>query len=110
MTADTIFDMASITKVAATTPAIWLLIQRGKIGLDDPVSKFLPEYHGGWRDEMTIRHLITHTSGLRPDPDLAQPWTGYDTAIPLAVPHHPRTHPRTSFPYPHPTSTSLGPP
>src|SRR5207237_9202009 len=36
MTVDTIFDVASITKVAATTPAIWLLIQRGKIGLDDP--------------------------------------------------------------------------
>lgn len=99
MTADTIFDMASITKVAATTPAIWLLIQRGKIGLDDPVSKFLPEYRGGWRDEMTIRHLITHTSGLRPDLDLSQTWTGYDTAIALAVAEEPRNRPGTMFRY-----------
>src|SRR5438477_1913202 len=43
MTVDTIFDAASITKVAATTPAIWLLIQRGKIGLDDPARKYVPE-------------------------------------------------------------------
>src|SRR5258706_11163465 len=99
MTADTIFDMASITKVAATTPAIWLLIQRGKISLDDPVRKFLPEYRGGWRDEMTIRHLITHTSGLRPDLDLGQTWTGYDTAIALAVAEEPRNRPGTMFRY-----------
>src|SRR5579884_1028335 len=44
MTVDTIFDAASITKVVATTPAIWLLIQRGKIAIDDPVQKFVPEF------------------------------------------------------------------
>src|SRR5258708_27006957 len=42
MTVDTIFDAASITKVVATTPSIWLLIQRGKIALDDPAQKFVP--------------------------------------------------------------------
>ncbi|HEY8134393.1 MAG TPA: serine hydrolase domain-containing protein, partial [Thermoanaerobaculia bacterium] len=60
MTADTIFDAASITKVAATTPAIWLLIQRGKIGLDDPAQRFIPEFP---QPDITIRHLLTHTSG-----------------------------------------------
>jgi CubicO group peptidase (beta-lactamase class C family) len=64
MTEDTIFDAASLTKVTATTPSIWILIERGKIGIDDPVSKYVPEFHGGWRDEVTIRHLLTHTSGM----------------------------------------------
>src|SRR5437762_9976996 len=64
MSIDTIFDAASITKVAATTPAIWLLIERGKIGLDDPAQKFIPEFPHA---DITIRHLLTHTSGLRPD-------------------------------------------
>ena len=79
MTAGTIFDAASLTKVVATTPSVWLLIERGKIELDAPVSRYIPEFRGGWRDEITIRHLLTHTSGLRPDLDLTPAWTGYDT-------------------------------
>ncbi|HEY8183997.1 MAG TPA: serine hydrolase domain-containing protein, partial [Thermoanaerobaculia bacterium] len=82
MTVDTVFDAASITKVAATTPAIWLLIQRGKIGLDDPAQKYVPEFPRG---DVTIRHLLTHTSGLRPDLDLNDPWSGYDTAMQLVM-------------------------
>ena len=82
MTADTIFDAASITKVVATTPSIWLLIQRGKIGIDDPVQKFIPEFPYA---DVTIRHLLTHTSGLRPDLDLKDPWSGYDTAMQLIM-------------------------
>jgi uncharacterized protein YbbC (DUF1343 family)/CubicO group peptidase (beta-lactamase class C family) len=82
MTLDTIFDAASITKVAATTPAIWLLIERGKIAIDDPVQKFIPEFPYG---DVTIRHLLTHTSGLRPDLDLKEPWSGYDTAMKLVM-------------------------
>src|SRR5204862_431747 len=71
MTIDTMFDAASLTKVVATTPSIWLLIERGKIGLDDPAQKFIPEFpHAG----ITIRHLLTHTSGLRPDLDNDKPW------------------------------------
>ena len=81
MTEDTIFDAASLTKVTATTPSIWILIERGRIAIDDPVSKFIPEFHGGWRDEVTIRHLLTHTSGLRPDLDLTETWSGYEEAI-----------------------------
>lgn len=103
MTTDTIFDMASITKVAATTPAVWLLIQRGKIHLDDRVSRYLPEFQGGWRDEVTIRHLLTHTSGLRPDLDQTlpdgKPWSGYDTAMKLAFAEEPRNRPGTMFRY-----------
>ena len=86
MTIDTIFDAASITKVVATTPAIWLLIQRGKINLDDPVQKFIPEFP---HPDITIRHLLTHTSGLRPDLDLKEPWSGYDTAMQLIMKEEP---------------------
>src|ERR1051325_387186 len=80
MTVDTMFDAASLTKVVATTPSIWLLIERGKIGLDDPVRKFIPEFR---QADITIRHLLTHTSGLRPDLDNSVPWSGYDTAMKL---------------------------
>ena len=99
MTDDTIFDAASLTKVVATTPSIWLLIERGKIEIDAPVSRYIPEFRGGWRDEITIRHLLTHTSGLRPDLDLTPSWTGYDTAIRMAIAEEPRQRPGYTFRY-----------
>src|SRR6185295_12444065 len=99
MTDDTIFDAASLTKVVATTPSIWLLIERGKIEIDAPVSRYIPEFRGGWRDEITIRHLLTHTSGLRPDLDLTPPWSGYDTAIRMAIAEEPRQRPGFTFRY-----------
>jgi len=99
MTIDTVFDAASITKVVATTPSIWLLIERGKIDLDAPVRRYIPEFTGGWRDEITIRHLLTHTSGLRPDLDLTPPWSGYDTAMRMAMAEEPRQRPGYTFRY-----------
>ena len=96
MTVDTIFDAASITKVVATTPAIWLLIQRGKIGLDDAVQKYIPEFP---HSDVTIRHLLTHTSGLRPDLDLSDPWEGYDTAMKLIMQEQLITKPGYAFRY-----------
>ncbi len=96
MSVDTIFDAASITKVVATTPAIWLLIQRGKSGLDDPAQKFVPEFPRG---DITIRHLLTHTSGLRPDLDLKDPWSGYDTAMRLIMKEEPINNPGYVFRY-----------
>lgn len=99
MTADTIFDMASLTKVTATTPSIWLLIQKGKVHLDDPLSKYIPEFKGGWRDEVTIRELLTHTSGLRPDLILDERWTGYDETIRRAIAEEPLQRPGYVFRY-----------
>ena len=96
MTVDTIFDAASITKVVATTPAIWLLIQRQKLGLDDPVQKYIPEFPHG---DITIRHLLTHTSGLRPDLDLSEPWSGYDAAMKLIMQEKPINKPGYVFRY-----------
>jgi uncharacterized protein YbbC (DUF1343 family) len=96
MTRDTIFDAASITKVAATTPAIWLLIQRGKVALDDPAQKYVPEFP---QSDITIRQLLTHTSGLRPDLDLKEPWSGYDTAMGLIMQEQPINKPGFVFRY-----------
>ncbi|HHY17820.1 MAG TPA: N-acetylmuramic acid 6-phosphate etherase [Firmicutes bacterium] len=64
VTPNTIFDMASLTKVMATTPSILILCERGALRLDDPISLFLPEFGAGGKQDITIRHLMTHTSGL----------------------------------------------
>jgi SSS family transporter len=96
MTADTIFDAASLTKVVATTPSIWLLIERGKIGLDDPVTRFISEFPHA---DMTVRHLLTHTAALRPDIDLDKPWSGYDTAMQLILKEEPVNRPGYVFRY-----------
>ena len=62
MTADTVFDLASLTKVVATTPCLLRLAGQGEVGLDQPVRRYLPGFTG--KDEVTTRHLLTHTSGL----------------------------------------------
>lgn len=64
MTRDHIFDLASLTKVFATTYGIMLLTDLGEIAIDDPIQKYLPEFSEGAKGEITIRHLLTHTSGL----------------------------------------------
>jgi uncharacterized protein YbbC (DUF1343 family)/CubicO group peptidase (beta-lactamase class C family) len=84
MTLDTIFDAASLTKVIATTPTIMHLFEQGQIRLNDPVTKYLPEFQGGHSD-ITIRNLMTHFSGLRPDLDLKPAWSGYQTGIQRAL-------------------------
>ncbi|HKW01095.1 MAG TPA: exo-beta-N-acetylmuramidase NamZ domain-containing protein [Vicinamibacterales bacterium] len=81
MTLDTIFDMASLTKVVATTPAVMKLVEDGKIRLTDPVASFIPEFGKYGKDRVTVRDLLTHTSGLRPDLDLGDDWSGYDTGV-----------------------------
>lgn len=65
MARDTIFDLASLTKPMATTTAAMLLVHEGALGLDDPVSKVLPTFSERDKDQVTIRHLLTHSSGLR---------------------------------------------
>jgi serine-type D-Ala-D-Ala carboxypeptidase len=64
---DTIFDMASLTKVLATTPAIMQLIEEEKIDLDAPVVVYWPSFGANGKQGITIRELLTHTSGLAPD-------------------------------------------
>jgi CubicO group peptidase (beta-lactamase class C family) len=60
----TIFDLASLTKVIATTPAVMKLLDEGRIGLLDPLSRWFPEFAGSGHEEVTLLNLLTHTSGL----------------------------------------------
>jgi uncharacterized protein YbbC (DUF1343 family)/CubicO group peptidase (beta-lactamase class C family) len=98
MTLDTVFDMASLTKVVATTTAVMTLIEAGRLRLNDPVAAHIPGFGRYGKNAITIRHLLTHVSGLRPDVDL-HPWTGYDAAIELASDEVPTAAPGESFVY-----------
>jgi len=81
MTEDTIFDMASLTKVLACTPAVMLLIERGQVKLDEPVRTYIPEFKGEGKEAITVRQLMTHTSGLRGDIETRTDWHGQQAAI-----------------------------
>jgi uncharacterized protein YbbC (DUF1343 family)/CubicO group peptidase (beta-lactamase class C family) len=98
MTVDTIFDIASLTKVVATTSCIMKLFEQGRIWLDDQVTTYLPEFQGG-QSPITIRDLMTHFSGLRPDLDLEPAWTGYETGIHRALTDKPAGPPEAKFVY-----------
>ena len=84
MTVDTVFDMASLTKVMATTGSIMRMVQLGQIKLNDPVSRYIPEFAQNGKQDVTIRQLLTHYSGLRPDLDLKPEWTSQLEAFRLA--------------------------
>ena len=74
MTEDTIFDMASLTKVLVTATAVMQLYEAGKLQFDGPVAKYLPDFAANGKEKVTIRQLLTHYSGLPPDVDLKDPW------------------------------------
>ena len=93
MTADTIFDAASLTKVVATTTAVMMLVEQGKVRLTDRVAAHLPGFERYGKRDITIRHLLTHTSGLRPDLEFTPEWTGYDLAISKALAEVPIARP-----------------
>lgn len=61
----TLFDLASLTKVVATTPAAMVLVGRGQLDLEAPVQRYLPEFRGRGKEQVLVRHLLEHTSGLR---------------------------------------------
>lgn len=99
MTLDTIFDVASLTKAVATATSVMILIEEGKIRLNDRVAAFIPGFERYGKGGITIRHLLTHVSGLRPGIDLAEPWTGSDTAVALAIEEVPTAEPGSRFIY-----------
>ncbi len=66
MLRETLFDLASLTKPLATTTAILWLVHAGAVDLDAPVSKYLPEFSERDKDGVRVRHLLTHSSGLKP--------------------------------------------
>ena len=99
MTVDTIFDLASLTKVVATATSIMILVERGKLRIADPVSLYIPELKGEGREHITIEELLTHRSGYPPDFDLRERWTGYDEAIKHLIKEPLRNPPGTRFTY-----------
>lgn len=99
MTLDTVFDAASVTKVVATTTAVMQLVEQGKVRLADRVSAYVPGFERYGKGDITVRHLLTHTSGLRPDLDLTDEFEGYDTAIARAVEEVPVAAPDERFIY-----------
>jgi CubicO group peptidase (beta-lactamase class C family) len=68
MTADTVFDLASLTKVVATTTAVMQLVERGKLDLAAPVARYWPEFGAHGKAQITVQQLLTHTSGLPAEP------------------------------------------
>ena len=76
MTVDTIFDVASLTKPIATATSIMILVEQGKLRLNDTIGKFIPDIDDEQAKRVTVQQLLTHTSGYRPDFDLGEKWTG----------------------------------
>src|SRR5688500_1237203 len=99
MTLDTIFDLASLTKVVATTTAVMQQVEEGKIRLDDRVADYIPDFGKYGKERITIRHLLTHMSGLRPDLDLSDEFEGRDTAIRYSLEEIPSGPPARTFIY-----------
>ena len=88
MTPDTIFDIASLTKVFATTAAVMKLVEQGKVRLNDPAVKYIPELgtEGATaeKNQITVRQLLTHTAGFAPDPmdaNIPAGWAGADPLL-----------------------------
>ena len=99
MRLDTVFDMASLTKVIATTTAIMQLMEQGKLRLEDPVATYWPEFGANGKDVITVRELMTHYSGLPPDLQLEPAWSGYQTAMRMIEQTSPIVPPGTRFIY-----------
>lgn len=76
MTVDTIFDAASLTKPVATGTSVMLLVEQGKLRLNDTVGKYFPEIEDEEAKKVTVLQLLTHVSGYRPDFDLGEKWSG----------------------------------
>ena len=108
MTIDTIFDIASLTKVVATTTAVMQLVQKGEVRLNDPVTKYLAEFGENGKEDVTVRNLLTHFSGLREDVDLDPPWKGRDAALRLAFAEKPVFPPGSRFLYSDTNFIALG--
>ena len=99
MKVDTVFDLASLTKVVATTTAVMQLAEAGKLNIEEPVAKYWPEFGSNGKQDITVRDLLTHYSGLRPDLRMRENRTGYDMAISEILAEKPIRSPKISFIY-----------
>ena len=99
MPADAVFDIASLTKVVATTPAVLQLVEKGSLQLDAPVARYWPEFKGRGKERITVRDLLTHYSGLRPGFLPKPAWSGYDAALKRILADTPPFPPGSQFNY-----------
>ena len=99
MRVDTIFDAASLTKVMATTPSVMLLVEDGKVDLDAPASRYLPEFTGEGKEKITVRQLLTHVSGLKPGLLPGVPWEGYSAGVARTMTQEVKHAPGVEFRY-----------
>jgi uncharacterized protein YbbC (DUF1343 family)/CubicO group peptidase (beta-lactamase class C family) len=99
MTLDTVFDLASMTKVVVTSTAVMQLVERGQVRMNDPVAKYLPEFAQNGKEDITVRQLLTHYSGIEPDLDLKTIWEGKATAYRMAFAETPEDAPGSRFSY-----------
>ena len=67
MTTDTLFDLASVTKLVATATSVMILVDRGKVDLDAPVATYVPEFGQNGKEKITVLQLLTHRGGLIAD-------------------------------------------
>ena len=99
MTTDTIFDMASVTKVVATSTSMMILVERGEVRLSDTVGKFFPELKDDTVKRITVQQLMTHVTGFAPDFDLKQKWSGREGMLGALATERLRSAPGTKFVY-----------
>lgn len=99
MTVDTVFDLASLTKPIATGTSLMTLVEEGKLQLDDPVAKYIPEFAVNGKEAITVRQLLTHQAGLIPDTDIEEYRNGSEEAIRKALATTPTDPPGTKFVY-----------
>ncbi len=108
MTPDTIFDLASLTKVVATTTAVMQLVDAGKIDLDKPVANYWSAFGANGKGRVTIRNLMTHSSGLRADVNPKYPWNGYDGGMAAVAEDEPVYCPGDGYRYSDANFVALG--
>src|SRR5207302_9790878 len=99
MTVDTIFDLASLTKVVATTTSVMRLVELGQVRINDPVIRYIPEFAQNGKEDITVRQLLTHYSGLAPDIDLSPAFDGKESGLKLAFSETPAQTPGSGFIY-----------
>ncbi len=99
MTPDTVFDIASLTKVVATTTAVMQLNDQGRLNLDAPAARYWPEFAQNGKGRITLQQLLTHTSGLRAEVPSRRPWSGYGQALAAIAGDRPLNPPGARFRY-----------
>ncbi|WP_298177402.1 serine hydrolase [Saccharomonospora sp.] len=98
MREDTIFDIASVTKLF-TSIAVMQLVERGEVDLDRPVAVYLPEFGVNGKQDITVRQLLTHTSGLEPGLFLWRDWPDEQSRINAVLEVAPQDEPGTTYTY-----------